>query len=109
MKTITPMKNWMMAATKQEQELLAEKVGTSVGMLRQYSGGHRHASAETAGRIEEATAVMHKASKGRLPKVVRTDICGACRKCPYAQKALGERAVVSEFPILAKDSAEEKQ
>ncbi len=101
MKTITAIKAWMRAATKQEQELLAATVGTSTGMLHQYSGGHRQASAETAGKIEVATAAMHKASKGRLPKIVRTDVCAACRQCQYAAKCLGERAVVSDFPIVS--------
>lgn len=68
MKTITSMKAWMAAATVDEQELLAERVGTTRGMLYQYAGGHRTASAERAGAIERSTAEMHKASKGRLPE-----------------------------------------
>lgn len=99
--TITPMKVWMTAATPDEQHLLAEKVGTTRGMLYQWAGGHRQASAEMAGRIEAATAVMHKASKGRLPAIVRTDLCEACRSCQYAAKCLGDRAVVSDFPIVS--------
>lgn len=100
MKTITSMKAWMSAATVQEQELLAEKVGTSRGSLYQYAGGHRQASAERAGEIERVTKEMHKASGGRLPEVLRTDLCEACLRCAYAQKCLGARAVVSEFPIV---------
>lgn len=101
MKTISVMKTWMRAATEAERSALASAVGTSVGMLGQYAGGHREMSAERAGRIEAASATMHKASKGRLPKIVRTDVCGACRQCQYAAKCLGERAVVSDFPIVA--------
>lgn len=101
MKTISIVKAWMRAATKTEQEALADAAGTSVGMLRQYSGGYRQASAEMAGKLEAATAAMHKASKGRLPKIVRTDVCEACRQCQYAAKCLGERAVVSDFPIVS--------
>lgn len=100
MKTINALKAWMRAATADEQELMAGRVGTSVGMLHQYSGGHREVSAERAGQIEAVSAQMHKVSKGRLPKLVRTDLCEACRSCSYAQKCLGERAVVSEFPIV---------
>lgn len=100
MKTITPMKAWMAAATTEEQETLAERVGTTRGMLYQYAGGHRTASAERAGAIERATAEMHKASKGRLPKVYRTDLAEACLSCEYAQRCLGQKAVVSEFPIV---------
>ena len=100
MKTLTPMKIWMDAATPDEQELLAQRVGTTRAMLYQWSGGHRKASAAKAGAIETATATMHKASKGRLPRVYRTDLCEACQQCAYAAKCLGSRAVVSEFPIV---------
>lgn len=100
MKTITPMQAWMRASTAAEQEVLASKVGTSRGTLYQYAGGHRECSAERAGQIESATAEMHKLSKGRLLRVMRTDLCAACRSCPYAAKVLGQRAVVSEFPIV---------
>ena len=99
-KTITPMKAWMASATVTEQETLAEAVGTSRGMLYQYASGERDCSAERAGKFEAATAVMHRASKGRLPKIVRTVLCAACRACQYAAKCLGERAVVSDFPII---------
>lgn len=100
MKTITPMKAWMASATADEQEALARRVGTTRGNLYQYAGGHRDASASRAGAIELATAEMNKASKGRLPKVYRTDLCNACQRCAYAAKCLGSRAVVSEFPIV---------
>lgn len=100
MKTITPMKAWMASATVDEQEALASRVGTTRGNLYQYAGGHRRASAERAGAIERATAEMHKASKGRLPRVYRTDLVEACLQCEYAQRCLGDRAVVSEFPIV---------
>lgn len=100
-KTITSIKAWMSAATVAEQETLASAVGTTRGMLYQYAAGNRDCSADRAGKIEAATAVMHKASKGRLPKIVRTDLCEACRACQYAAKCLGERAIVSEFPIVS--------
>lgn len=100
MKTLNPMQVWMTAATPEEQTLLAVKAGTTRGHLYQLAGGHRQASAVMAGKIEAATAEMHKHSKGRLPKVVRTDLCEACRSCQYAAKCLGQRAVVSEFPIV---------
>lgn len=100
MKTITPMKAWMASATADEQVALARRVGTTRGNLYQYAGGHREASASRAGAIEAATAEMNKASKGRLPKVYRTDLCNACQQCAYAARCLGARAVVSEFPIV---------
>ena len=100
MKTITSMKNWMAVATVTEQETLAARVGTTRGMLYQYAGGHRTTSAERAGAIERATAEMHKSSKGRLPKIYRTDLAEACLQCSYAQKCLKGQAIVSEFPIV---------
>jgi hypothetical protein len=108
MKTITVMRSWMSAATPNEQELLAAKVGTTRGMLYQLSGGHRQTSASMAGKIEAATAEMHKHSKGRLPKVYRTDLCEACRECQYAAKCLGARAVVSDFPIVSNNQMEQQ-
>ncbi len=94
--TKTAMKVWMVAATVQEQEELAAAVGTTRGNLYQYAGGHRSAGAERAGAIERASAAMHKASKGRLPRLYRTDLAKACGECPFAKKCIG---VVSEFPI----------
>lgn len=100
MKTITSMKAWMSAATVEEQETLAERVGTTRGMLYQYAGGHRTASADRAGAIERVTAEMNRASKGRLPRIYRTDLAEACLNCEYAQKCLKGQAVISEFPIV---------
>jgi NAD-dependent dihydropyrimidine dehydrogenase PreA subunit len=98
-KTITPMRQWMAAATVEEQELLAQRVGTSRGVLYQLASGHRSASAGRAQAIERETRRMARASKGRLPVVYRTDLCEACRSCDFAHRCLGEKAVASEFPI----------
>jgi DNA-binding transcriptional regulator YdaS (Cro superfamily) len=105
MKTITSMKAWMKAATTMEQELLAERVGTTRATLYQYATGHRTASPERAGEIERVSADMHRASKGRLPRIYRTDLSPTCMGCEYAQRCLGGRAIVSEFPIV--DSVQE--
>ena len=99
--TITPMRAWLRAATPDERKALATRAGTSVGMLNQYAGGHRECSAARAGMIESATREMHKASKGRLQVILRTDLVTACRACPYAIKCLGQDLVVrGEFPIV---------
>ena len=87
-----------------EQDLLAERVGTSRAVLYQYATNHRSISPERAGIIEAVTAEMHKASSGRLPRVYRTDLSPTCLKCEYAQRCLGGRAVVSEFPIVDGES-----
>jgi hypothetical protein len=100
MKTISIVKQWMSLATVEEQQLLAERAGTSRGYLYQLAGGHRQASAELGAAIERESKVMSKASKGRLPVIFRTDIVAACRACDFAQKCLGERAIVSDFPIV---------
>lgn len=105
-KPLTALKVWMAAATPDEQELLAERIGSSRGMLYQYAGGFREVSALRGGQIETATKVMAKASKGRLPVVYRTDVVEACRQCQYAAKCLGPIAVASEFPIVTAEMVE---
>ncbi len=103
MNTLHPLRVWLNAATTDEKKLLASRVGTSPAMLGLYARQDRHGrecSAERAGQIEAVTAEMHRASKGRLPKVMRTDLCQACLTCAYARKCLGSRATVSEFPIV---------
>ena len=99
-KTINPFAAWMRAATPDEQKALAKRLGTSREMLYHYSTGERRMSASRAGETEQATREMSKASKGRLPEVLRTDMSAACRACPYAQRCLGDRALASEFPIV---------
>ncbi len=97
---MTPMKQLMHLATPEEQTELATAIGTTRNHLYQLAGGHRKASADMAGRIEDATTALHKASRGRLPRIYRTDLCAACQSCEYARKCIGGRAIVSELPIL---------
>jgi hypothetical protein len=101
MKSISILKAWMAAATPLEQEHLAKKIGTTRAMLYQYAGGHRQCSAERAGQIAAVSRDMHRLSKGRLPVIERTDLAEACLQCEFARKCLGERATISEFPIVA--------
>lgn len=100
METITPMKAWMAAATTDEQEVLAERIKSSRQYLYHLSSGNRTASAELGALIERETKAMSKTSNGRLPIVYRTDLVPACRACEFAKKCLGERATISEFPIV---------
>ena len=97
------VKLWMRAATPAEQELMAEALKTSRGMLYQISGGHAPVSAERAVLMERQAKVMHRASKGRLPLIYRTDLNEACRACEFAHRCLGPAAVRSEFPIVTAD------
>lgn len=103
------MKLWMRAAEREEQDLLAERVGSSRGYLEQLAGGHRSASAVLGAVIERETAKMHKASKGRLPKVYRTDLVEACHACEFAQKCLGPAAVRADFPIVTAELVAESE
>lgn len=88
----SPLHIWMALASADEQQLLAERVGTSRATLYQYASGHRQCSAERAGEIERVTGEMARASKGRLPRLYRTDLSPACAECEYAHKCLGPRA-----------------
>jgi hypothetical protein len=106
MNTITSFKAWLNAATPAERDLLAERVGTSSQYLSHIAVNDdklykREPKISLAAGIERETKAMHKASKGRLPIILRTDLVSGCRACPYAQKALGQDVVVrSDFPIV---------
>lgn len=99
------MKLWMKAATPAEQEMLASRTGTTRSYLYHLSASEdknyaREPKPKLAAAIERVSADMHKASKGRLPRVYRTDLVTACRECEFAQKCLGGAAVRSDFPIV---------
>ena len=98
------MHQWMRAATVPEQEDLAQRVGTSRGLLYQVSGGRRSFSSGKAGAIERETAAMHADTDGRLPKLYRTDLSEACAGCEYARKCLGPLATRADFPVLEDQS-----
>lgn len=106
---LTQLKLFMRVATVEEQETLARYAKTSRGMLYLVAGGHRNFSAAKAGLIEAATAVMHKASKGRLPRLYRSDLAEACAQCQYAQKCLGGLAMRAEFPIVSPNDIDDAQ
>lgn len=99
------MKLFMRAATPAEQQLMADKIGTTRSYLYHLSASEDKAYArepkpKLAAAIERASAEMHKASKGRLPRIYRTDLVTACRECEFAAKCLGSAAVRSDFPIV---------
>jgi len=99
------MKLFMRAATPAEQQLMADKIGTTRSYLYHLSASEDKAYArepkpKLAAAIERASAEMHKASKGRLPRIYRTDLVTACRECEFAQRCLGSAAVRSDFPIV---------
>ena len=104
MSTMSIFKLWMRAATADEQELLAKRVGTTRSYLYHIAGEFRSASPELARQIELVTADMHKRSNGRLPRIYRTDLAKACAECEFAQKCLGPAAVRAEFPLVSEDT-----
>lgn len=97
------LKVWLRAASVPEQQALAERAGTTVQYLRRLAATKesyaRAAKAELAAAIETVTADMHRESKGRLPKVLRTDLNEACRACPYAERCLRDRIIDSHFEV----------
>jgi DNA-binding transcriptional regulator YdaS (Cro superfamily) len=74
---IPSLKDWLAKSTKEAQEAVASRAGSSRNYLFQLSGGHRRAGPEKAKAIEEATG-------GELQ---RTDLCEACGRCELALKA----------------------
>jgi len=82
----TDLRAWMRAATEIELVTLAVAAGTTRRYLYHLASGKRRASAELAGRLEDAAAIITRASKRRLPKLSRTALCTACATCPYATK-----------------------
>ncbi len=81
---------WMKNSATDEKTTVAEMAGTSLHQLRlmQYAmegkENGRQASAELAGRVEQAIAKLAKRPRYKaLPVVTRGDICPACADCPY--------------------------
>ena len=99
----TMLKLWMREASPAEQEELAQAVGSSRGHLYQVAGGFRRFGPAKAAAVERKAAEMHRDTKGRLPKVYRTDLALECAACEYAQKCLGAVASRGEFPMLEDD------
>lgn len=74
---IPSLRDWLARNSKEAQEAVAERAGSSRNYLFQLSGGHRKAGPEKAKAIEEAT-------QGELQ---RTELCEACGRCDLALKA----------------------
>lgn len=98
------LKIWMIAATQDEKHALADLAGTSLGMLNQIAGGYRTKGAATvraglARRLEKAAAVLNKRNRS-LPTMLRTDLSPECRECEFAQRCLGDKAIMSGFDVI---------
>ena len=85
-----------MTATPDEQEQLAQGAGTSRHYLYLLAADgkdyQRHAEPALAAKIEAASEKLHKTTKGRLPRLYRTDLARTCAGCPYARQCLGATA-----------------
>lgn len=99
MATMTMLKTWMLAATPEEQETLAQAAATSRKHLYQVSNAERAFSPAKAALVEKAATDLHRATAGRLPLLYRTDLAEACAQCEFAKKCLGAAALRSEFPL----------
>lgn len=101
---MNPMKVFMRLATAEEQRRFAELAGTSRQYLYKLANSEawygRTTKAELAAGIEAASVILNKESKGRLPRLYRTDMNPTCRACPYAARCLGEKAVASHFYVV---------
>lgn len=98
---------WMRKASENERMLLAAEVGTSRANLDQYAGGHRQPSPERGIAIERETERMNVESDGRLPRLYRTDLVGACRGCDFAAKCLGQEIIArAEFDVVDSEGGE---
>lgn len=104
----TLIKQWIAVSTIDDLKALAHHAGTSTAYLYQLSGGFRQASPELAIAIERETERMHRETKGRLPRIYRTDLARACANCAFAHKCLGAAAVRSEFDVVPDEDGGEE-
>lgn len=83
------LQKWMAKATPQEKVKLAIHSKISRGALQWLAGGYRtrgklNTSPEAARRIELAAA---RIARDGLPTLKREDLCVACNRCEYANRA----------------------
>jgi hypothetical protein len=86
------MREWLECATRDELDKLARYAKTTVGTIRQISGGYRTDGAasttpEVARSIELAST---KLLREGLPLIPRESLCPACAQCEYAKRCSRE-------------------
>ncbi len=101
----TILRQWMAAATTEEQTRLAHAAGTTRAYLYHLAAPpgtsyHREPDPILAAKLEAESLAMHAETRGRLPRVYRTDLVRACALCSFARKCLGPAAVRSDFPVV---------
>ena len=95
---------WMQAASQDEKAALADLANTTVGTLNQIAGGYRTGGeavirAGLARKLEKAAQVLNRRNKS-LPTLLRTDLSPECRECEFAQRCLGDKAIMSGFNVI---------
>lgn len=80
------LRSWLKKATTYEQERLAQIAKTARGYLYKLVIGYRPTTVEIAVKLEKASKVLAKESKGRLPILARQDMTEICAECPYSPK-----------------------
>lgn len=98
------LRMWMQAASQEEKSALADLAGTTIGTLNQIAGGYRTGGeaivrSGLARKLEKAAAVLNKRNK-LLPALLRTDLSPECRECEFAQRCLGDKAIMSGFTVI---------
>lgn len=75
----TPLAAFLQAATPEQRERCASLAGSTVGYLYQLAGCHRpNPRARLAMRLEEATRVLSKETRGVLPVVTASQLATMC-------------------------------
>lgn len=85
------LKQWLAQASIFERKELVKRSRIATSYFFRLVWGDRKASAEVAGRMEEAFAELSKGADDRLPTITRADLCEACAVCPYAIKCLKKK------------------
>ena len=82
--TVAPLKEFKKAATKAEQQQLADAVGTTAAYLFNQLGIHREFTFDKAASVEFATIEIARDNGGKTPIITRDQLVAACSKCPFA-------------------------
>lgn len=85
------LKKWIKLASSIELKRLSELSESSVSYIYELARGETTARSDIAGRLEDASRIMHRESKRRLPILYRSLLSEACATCPYSKKCRGTK------------------
>ena len=80
------LREWMKKATIYEQERLAKFADTSRSYMYKLVIGNRRTSPDIAAKLENASRVLFKETKGRLHVLRRENMADICAECVYSPK-----------------------